>query len=253
MRFFIAGEGPSDLCDKTTGKPGLLLQALRQLAEAMNLGESPEFVGVSQMELSVSSGRAKREPRQMFLRGNKRMDGELSAIGRRAEALARHVNERVEEGEECGAVLFTDCDFTNRSVNQPDTYHAQVIIAIEGGFAVVDGFRNGVAMVPKMRSESWVLCKYQDIPYAPGNKFEALPANDHSPNCAKKVLAQFLELPVDEMYECICDDDIDWTKISCSSYNFFRRRFEFVLCRLAHCPTDCTENCTLITQGAKME
>lgn len=252
MRFYLTGEGPSDLCEKSTGRIGLLKDALVEISTLDAPPEAVDYVGVAHAQLIAFSGRTRRQPREMLMRGNKRMMEKLADIARTAEALGFFV--RAQNDGECGAVMFTDCDFTNSEVNNPDRYHLQMIAAIETGFNAADDFRNGVAMVPKMRSESWLLCKYQRVPYAPsGEKFEKLPANDESENCAKKVLARFLGLRVNEMYERkIYSDSIDWLKIDCPSYKFFARRFRYVLCRMAHMSPPCIEPETLVTQGARL-
>lgn len=250
MRFYLTGEGPSDLCDRVSGVPGLLKDALVQLSAKDVDPSSVEYVGVSRITLKTYSGRGIRPSRQMLLRGNRRTEGKLADVVRVAESFGRFT--AAQDDDECGAVLFADCDFTNSQVNNPDRYHLQMIEAVETGFHAADGFRWGVAMIPKMRSESWLLCKYQAVPYAPGVRFEALPANDQAPNCAKNELSSFLGVPVDEMYaRVIYSDAIDWTRIDCPSYKFFERRFRYVLCCLAHVSPDCTEPETLVTKGAR--
>jgi len=252
MRFYLVGEGPSDLCDKGTGTPGLLKEALAQLVDLDYDATLCDFRGVSHAQLQQHSDRKQRNPRNMILRGNKRMSGKLADVVRSAEALG-WVAKSDHDGGECGAVFFTDCDFTHSEVNDPDKFHLQMIAAIETGFMQSDGYRRGVAMVPKMRSESWLLCKYQEEPYLPTSEFEKLPANDESSTCAKKVLATVLSSSVDDMYnDIIYGDTIDWRRIDCPSYNFFKRRFRYVVCCLAHQSPACTEPETLVTQGARL-
>jgi len=250
VRFYLVGEGPSDLCDKTSGKEGFLSNALVQLLNLDGDASLCDFVGVPHAQLEANSNRVARAPRNILLRGNKRATGKLAEVARMAEALA-HIVKNNTDDEDAGAVFFMDCDFTNSEVNNPDRYHLQVIASVESGFEAVDGFKRGVAMIPKMRSESWLLCKYQEDPYRPTDEFEKLPANDESPRCAKKVLAGILSSTVDKMYaDIIYADEIDWTKISCPSFNFFKRRFRYVACCLAHISPSCIEPATLVTYGA---
>jgi len=249
MRFFIIGEGSSDLCDRKSGEPGFLANALVQLAR-LDGEENVELEGVPYVRLVAFSGRSQRAPRAMLMRGNKRMSGKLADVERRAEALGRYARQH---GEGDGAVMFADCDFTHSEVNAPDRYHLQMIASIENGFSAAESFRNGVAMVPKMRSECWLLCKYQRNPYASGAQFEKLPANDKARNDAKKVLSAFLRIPVDKMYsQHIYADTIEWNRVDCPSFNFFKRRFRYVHCRMLHISTGCAESETLVTCGARL-
>ena len=81
------------------------------------------------------------------------------------------------------------------------------------------------------------------------DRFEELPANDKAEHSAKAILAQFLNCSVGELYEHITPEDIDWDKIDCSSFLFFKKRFLYVLNSLSHQKAECTEADTLLSSG----
>jgi hypothetical protein len=89
-------------------------------------------------------------------------------------------------------------------------------------------------MIPKTRSESWLLCLLDSKGCAEVNYFEDLPMSDKSPNSGKKVLATLLKVPEDESYSCIEEkrDTFDWIGLQAPSFLVFRDRLKIVSAKL---------------------
>ena len=249
MFFLLVGEGHTDLglsCDT----PGPLVTALKSLANAVTQGQdlfSFDYVGKNEIEEELGKYKGKSSPKSISLRGSKKKFGDLVFIERKANALGRIAKRLQEAMGENGTVLFHDCDYTRSAVSDQDCYYKQMVCCIENGFAQAR-YRNGVAMIPKPRSESWFLCHYQETPYQNCQRFEKLPGNDASKNSGKKLLAQFFHCPESEIYDHINAEDVEWNRIDAPSFVFFKKRFQHVVQRLTHQPVTVPEPETLMSQ-----
>ena len=98
-------------------------------------------------------------------------------------------------------------------------------------------FRKGVPMVPKTRSESWILCVV-DKNAARVSYYENLPGSDKSPKSGKKVLSKMLGCSEKENYTKLSDRiaDYDWDVLSAPSFVFFRNRLHVVAASILHEP-----------------
>lgn len=243
MFFLLVGEGSSDLGKDS---PGPLFVPLMRLVDHAS-GDMLDYEYVNKSELADYAP-AKKPGRQknMLFRGNKRKFAGLAMVQRIAEALGC----KAREVGECGAVYFSDCDYTNREVNNPEMYYEDLVRSMEHGFYSVDGFKNGVPMVPRTRSESWFLCHYSKNPYAACEQYEKLPANDSSPGSGKELLGKYFNCPptVAEIYARVDSEAVDWLHLTIPSFVFFRKRFEHVVQRLAHVATTTPECDTLMSR-----
>lgn len=241
MYFLLTGEGNSDL-GYSEENPGFLVDLLEKLAEEETSG-TDVFVYdfVPRTELAAEAKHSD-SPKHMSLRGNKRKYESLIFIQRTAEALG---NIAVKKRTEVGAVFFHDCDFTRSEVDDPDKYYRQLVLSMESGFKAAD-YKNGVPMVPKPRSESWLLCHYQETPYENCARFEKLPGNDRADNSGKKQLAAFLHCSESEIYNKIDIGGIDWNRVDAPSFVFFKNRFQHVIQRLTHKHVSIPEEETLM-------
>ena len=131
------------------------------------------------------------------------------------------------------AVYFHDPDQTNSGgANTAELIER----AMYAGFDKAS-YNTGVPMIPQPRSEAWLLAYFQknlqgQHEYNKAERFENLPANDASPNSAKKLLMQAVGASSEsETYAKVTAEigDIDWTKIDMPSFNRFRKRLEVVL------------------------
>lgn len=144
-----------------------------------------------------------------------------------ARALAQMAKERTTQQSPVGAVLFRDSDET-RSVRKSlweDKWRS-----IIRGFEAED-FSLGVPMVPKPKSEAWLLCAVQHNPYSHCERFENISGNDASPNSAKKQLDAALAA-MGKQYADTCamirGGEVQAAQILMPSYNRFRERLEQV-------------------------
>ena len=106
-----------------------------------------------------------------------------------ARTLARIAKELVtSSNENVGAVLFRDADGTNSGDRSQRDDKVKSMVT---GFQTED-FDFGVPMVPKPKSEAWLMCALQGHPYQNCERLEEMSGNDDSPRSAKKQLAAAL-------------------------------------------------------------
>ena len=243
MYFLLTGEGSTDI-GYSDENPGILLSALTTLAaEVTDEDFRNSYHIVSRVDLSTLCRDIPNTPKSMLSRGAKKKYDGMNAIQRQAQALGKMAKEM----DDSGAVFFHDCDYTHSQASDPQDYYEELVRTIETGFYLNDKYRDGVAMIPKPRSESWLLAHYQDTPYQSSERFEKLPGNDASPNSGKKVLAQFFKCQEKDIYNHVNAAEIDWCRIDCPSFIFFKKRFQHVVQRLTHQPTTIPENETLLS------
>jgi hypothetical protein len=87
------------------------------------------------------------------------------------------------------AVLFRDSDGTasaDRGLWQ-DKWNS-----IIQGFSDEE-FECGVPMIPKPKSEAWIICSVKENPYQGCGALESRSGNDNSPNSLKRELAEILD------------------------------------------------------------
>ena len=101
-----------------------------------------------------------------------------------AELLGRYAHEiEKQHGEPVLAVFFRDADATNST---PRTEWQEKWDSICDGFKAAK-FERGVPMLPKPKSEAWLLCAWGKN-YVSCDALEDAPGNDASPNSLKKQL-----------------------------------------------------------------
>lgn len=243
MYFIISGEGNSDI-GKSTEHPGPLVVCLEKLTDFL-VDDIFSYDIISESDLTTRAKDIAAERKRMLLPGYKHKNRHLLHIRRLAHALGSMASHE----EDTGALLFRDCDFTNSEIGNPHEFYQDMVKCIETGFSMADDFKYGVAMVPKMRSETWLLAHYQKTPYQDSNRFEDLPANDRAEHSAKAMLAKFLNCSIGELYDLIDPNDIIWERIDCSSFLFFKKRFQYVLQSLKHFRADDREDDTLLSSS----
>ncbi len=232
MHFLLMGEGASDL--GSADRPGPLIVPLKRLAKEIT-GEDEEcfpcsFACKTQVETAAKSFERSQPRKKILLRGKKRKFATLASFERMATGLGLVA---LSNSQNTGAVFFHDCDYTRSEVSSPDKYYEQLVCCIEQGFEQVH-FQCGVPMVPKPRSESWILCHYQEHPYQNCRRFEDLPANDAALGTGKKRLAKFLGCAESRIYQIIDPEIVDWSRIDAPSFLFFKKRFQHVVERLTN-------------------
>lgn len=213
MRVLLSGEGPTDLgcckngqgiCEGKDFRFGPMTVLLAQVVE-QRLGYdfriNPDgLIFVSETEVSAW---AKQLPGRLRPTRGKRHGVETGHFFSSAMALGKEANTlSKQEHEPVLAVLFRDSDGTRSS---PKTLWADKLQSMRDGFTFVE-CRTGVPMVPKPKSEAWLLCAAQ-----PGlqncEPLESVSGNDASPNSAKAQLEA--EFGQHKSGEELCDWLID--------------------------------------------
>jgi hypothetical protein len=123
--------------------------------------------------------------------------------------------------------LFRDADGTASSERGEWENKRQSMLS---GFEVEE-ISIGVPMIPKPKSEAWILCALRND-YQNCNQLENESGNDDSPNSLKKQLEQHLGEPATRelLNDKIDQDELDISKIvDMPSFTVFKNRLDEVL------------------------
>ena len=236
MILLLSGEGPGDLgsCQTATGKcegkdlkPGPMAWVVDKLVEPI-WGYSPlDSASCGLITEGTLAHYCRRERMGTTLPGKKR-PVETGYFFKNARGLARFAKDRsARDNCPVGAVLFRDSDGT---VASRRSLWEDKVKSIAAGFSA-ENFALGVPMVPKPKSEAWLLCAIQGVQYQNCARFEALSGNDASPNSAKGRLEDALTAR-GRSYADVCDmveqGEIALQQIQMPSFDFFRERLETV-------------------------
>lgn len=120
------------------------------------------------------------------------------------------------------AVLFRDSDGTNSS---PAHFWQKKRESIESGFSNFE-FPSGVPMIPRPKSEAWLLCAIANA-YQNCDTLEDAPGNDGSPRALKPLLDKAIPggFNVSVLLEGIENGKIDLNRIDMPSLRAFRKCF----------------------------
>ena len=174
MIVVASGEGPSDLGGGYGGEDryGPVAYLLQQLG--VPLSPEAEWRWASKGELKGNS--------RMMLPGKKSKPGGAHF---RSNALGlANIAKQLDEPN-C-AVLFRGSDSTLSSSRQQWEEQWR---SFEAGFAEAE-YANWIGLLPRPKSEVWLLCGIQDQPYQNCARLESLPGNDASPKAPKRALAE---------------------------------------------------------------
>jgi hypothetical protein len=238
MKLMLSGEGPTDIgttrliSGGAEFVPGPMTEIIDWLVDDQ-LQFSPLELDEqgAQCVRHLTEGElayAKVPPRPRLLPGSVRAKGEAGttahayALGCLARATAAAAQEPVV------AVLFRDSDGTRSA---PKGLWQGKVDAIEQGFELAR-FDAGVAMVPRPKSEAWLLCALKPNPYQHCTALELSPGNDRSPNALKPQLATQMNVvdPTgDEQADWVRTKLVDPTRIDMPSFNVFAARLKDVL------------------------
>jgi hypothetical protein len=167
---------------------------------------------------------------------------ETAFFTRNAQQLAALAKQRGAAGGPVAAVLFRDTDGTRATERGlfEDKWRS-----IVRGFASA-GFENGVPMVPKPKSEAWLLCALKSNPYQHCSGLEdSLSGNDNVPDSAKQQLDRqlgFSGRTVADLADMIRTGAIAPERIAMPSFDRFRGRLEEVTRRMLRQPLTTQQN-----------
>ena len=145
-----------------------------------------------------------------------------------ARILARIAEEkRTALGDDVVAILFRDSDGT---ASAGRGHWQDKRLSMLHGFAE-EGFAKGVPMIPKPKSEAWIICGLTGSPNRGGVPLEEWSGNDNSPRSVKEELRRFLGEPFSR--ESLCDlvrsRRMDYGRITMPSFDAFAARLMEVI------------------------
>lgn len=236
MYLLLSGEGPGDIgicnpasdsCDTATFKLGPMTLMVDQLVESF-LGYDFSHIETSRVsyvnEYYLANNKQKPVKKQISLRGKKK-PVETKYFYENARALAAAAKAKAKEVEDkVVAVLFRDADGTASAGrgNWKDKRDSMI-----KGFTA-ENFELGVPMVPKPKSEVWLLCAVKDNPYQACDKLEDESGNDDAKNPLKDQLNEALDeaSSTTGINNLVSDGSINVHRIDMSSFNQFKQDLE---------------------------
>jgi len=236
--FLFSGEGPTDLgmcadsamhCEGDNYKYGPMTVIVSQVVEEQHqysLLDTNHFGFVPKGALAERASELKTARKTLGLPGKKR-GKETRYFFNNARALARIAKERKAElDEKVVAVLFRDSDGTASAGRGFWLDKRQSML---DGFAE-EKFSRGVPMLPKPKSEAWVICAVKNR-YSSCDALENRSGNDNSPNSLKGELKNhFGDLPDRfSLCEMVADRTIDIRRIQMPSFDAFQTRLKEVI------------------------
>ncbi len=233
MYFLLSGEGPTDIglcadsinaCEGNRHLQGPMAIIISQIVE-QQIGFSfmdTEYYGyVSKQELVARASQFKHQKKSLRLPGKKKPK-ETGYFYRNARALALCAKDKKAEfDDEVIAVFFRDSDGTasaDRGLWQ-DKWDS-----IVKGFSD-EGFDRGVPMIPKPKSEAWIICSVKNNQYQGCGALENRSGNDKSPNSLKDELAEILDgrHSREQLCEMVNNGTIDSNRINMPSFLAFKQ------------------------------
>ena len=201
MYLLLSGEGSGDIgvcnpsaesCDTDAFKAGPMAWIVDQLIDSfLNYDfshlETKRVSFVS--EYYLANHKQTNVKKTISLRGKKKPK-ETQYFYENARTLAAAAKAKAEEvGDNVIAVLFRDSDGTASAGrgNWRDKRNSMI-----NGFKVEE-FGWGVAMIPKPKSEAWLLCALKNNPYQGCENLEQESGNDRGVNPLKKQLSDALD------------------------------------------------------------
>ena len=237
MKLLLSGEGPSDLgvcnnaqgqCsdgDFSAGPMAIWLQRLWEQLLGYDLSAIPEAVVFVNKKLL--SQEAKRSPGRMQPLRGKHKEAETGLYYSNSMQLGLKAKElQTKEGAPVMAVLFRDADGTRSAPGQLWQTKWQSML---DGFKAAD-FAAGVPMLPKPKSEAWLLCCTQQGQHSHA-ALEDISGNDDAPRSAKLQLKQVLQGrdSADELAHWCQEHPTDWEPLrTMPSFKVFFDRFHAV-------------------------
>lgn len=197
--------------------------------------ETHSRIGYSLLELQISGGDTVRfvdetelaqhgKPGPMKLSGIKYGKGN-GLFTRNAQVLGLLAKADSQDSKQpVVAVLFRDADSTRSSSRKQ---WEEKFESIRRGFALAE-FHAGVPMLPRPKSEAWLLCGLKNPPYIDCDSLEDAPGNDNSPKSLKNQLAGIIghEPSAEEQAGWIQSGRIDPASLSMPSFIAFQDALE---------------------------
>jgi len=233
--ILVSGEGPTDMgrclavdpCNGDGFQPGPMAWLMDQIVKSKLEYSFLEFGLVHLVSKRRLTDISKGLP-QRTLAGRKRRQ-ETAYYFRNARALARLAMElAASSNDEVVAVLFRDADGTQSAGrgHWQDKWDSML-----NGFRY-EHFGAGVPMIPKPKSEAWLLCALkQNQPYQHCSRLEDASGNDDASDAVKKQLAEALGQPPTAtlLSELVRNGRVEAARIDMPSFVKFHKRLQSVL------------------------
>ncbi|KFZ30174.1 hypothetical protein IDSA_11470 [Pseudidiomarina salinarum] len=242
MYILLSGEGPGDIgacevgadcCAREQFTEGPMAVIVDQLIE-QSLDYDMSHLDCHRVsfvsEGYLKSNCAPRIKKPMSLRGKKKpaetkyFYENARALAVKAEQLSKEVNDVVI------AILFRDSDGT---ASAGRGLWADKRNSVQKGFSDAN-YEFGVAMIPKPKSEAWLLCASSKYDYRDCEKLEHESGNDKAPNPLKSQLNDALDGQSSScrLKQMLKDRQIVAEKISMPSFNAFKSDLKDVVARV---------------------
>jgi hypothetical protein len=237
MFFLLSGEGVTDMgagqgadtiCEGDDFIVGPMATIVAKVVEATHHYSILEGACgfISEGSVTRRAEELKTAKKQLRLPGKKQAK-ETRYFFNNARILARFAKEKAAAlDDEVVAVLFRDSDGT-ASAGRGEWHDKRE--SMLDGFDE-EGFDKGVPMIPKPKSEAWLICAWKKNPYRGCDALEDRSGNDNSPNSLKGELSELLDDEVTP--ELLCEkveQSFDINRIKMSSFKAFRDRLEEVI------------------------
>ncbi|MDZ7616491.1 MAG: hypothetical protein U1E05_05760 [Patescibacteria group bacterium] len=236
MYFLFSGEGATDLgscrdgasqCEGNEYRHGPMAIIVARIVEQRHrysLLDGTHYGYVSERALEDRAATFKANGKKLRLPVAK-TPRETRYFFNNARALARIASEREHHlQDQVVAILFRDSDGT---ASAGRGLWEDKRLSMINGFAQEE-FPRGVPMIPKPKSEAWLLCALKPNPYQGCNALEQRSGNDRSPNSLKAELAEGLGEPASRemLNSLLADGTIDIHRIRMPSFDAFRSDLE---------------------------
>ncbi len=238
MYLLFSGEGSTDMgqgtvenevCEGDQFQPGPMAWFVDQWVERKAYLSHIEhdlcgFIPKSQLEARAKANASRKA---MGLRGKKHPEHETRYYYKNARAMAQIAKERPEfRDDKVIAVLFRDGDGTQSSGRGEWGAKYQSMM---NGFSR-EGVDTGVPMIPRPKSEAWLLCAVGQN-YQHCERLEEESGNDNSQNPLKEQLNRALGEDATRvlLVEKVKGRQIDIEQIDMSSLNRFKGRLDEVM------------------------
>ncbi|MEY3760862.1 MAG: hypothetical protein RIR39_2353 [Pseudomonadota bacterium] len=245
MHLLLSGEGKSDIgvcnfaldqCDADNFQPGPMSWMVDQLIEASQGYEFSHLENGCVSFVSESYLALNKPPvvkKSMSLPGKKKQL-ETKYYFENARALAIAATRKSKQiGDVVIAVLFHDSDGT-ASAGRGDWEHKRK--SMQAGFAT-ENFDFGVAMMPKPKSEAWLLCAVKENPYQHCQKIEEVSGNDKAQRPLKEQLADALQGAdsTEQLNDLLRTKKVDVSQINMNSFNVFKDELDKTVKKALSC------------------
>jgi len=232
MYLLLSGEGASDIgsCDMGLaacsgrqfheGPMSIIVDQLIELSQEFELSYLENNLTYFISETYLAKNKAPRIKKNISLRGKKK-PAETKYYFENARSLALAAKKKSEDiNDKVIAVLFRDSDGTASAGR--GNWQNKLNSMIKG--FEIENFDFGIPMIPKPKSEAWLLCAVKNIPYQACGNLENESGNDRGDSHLKLQLSAALNGndSVAEINEMLKNKRINVELIDMSSFNKFK-------------------------------